>query len=173
MANLGEYLLNKQYQQNLTRNIYSEYESFNYNSSELFKIDVDSLLSIYQIQLTEPKKIRSKQEKFREDLIKRDKSCIISNNDYEECDAAHIVPLLDSNNYDVDNGLLLDKSLHSSFDKHYWCIHPITLKIVLKSNLQGRNLSCVKYENQLINIKPNNKILENLQKRYELFLNEQ
>ena len=173
MANLGEYLLNKQYQQNLTRNIYSEYELFNYNSSELFKIDVDSLLSIYQIQLTEPKKIRSKQEKFRDDLIKRDKSCIISNNDYEECDAAHIVPLLDSNNYDVDNGLLLDKSLHSSFDKHYWCIHPNTLKIVLKSNLQGRNLSCVKYENQLINIKPNNKILENLQKRYELFLNEQ
>ena len=115
MANLGEYLLNKQYQQNLTRNIYLEYESFNYNSLELFKIDVDSLLSIYQIQLTEPKKIRSKQEKFRDDLIKRDKSCIISNNDYEECDAAHIVPLLDSNNYDVDNGLLLDKSLHSSF----------------------------------------------------------
>jgi hypothetical protein len=50
-----------------------------------------------------------------DDLIKRDKSCIISNNDYEECDAAHIVPLLDSNNYDVDNGLLLDKSLHSSY----------------------------------------------------------
>ena len=64
MANLGEYLLNKQYQQNLTKNIYSEYESFNYNSLELFKINVDSLLSIYQIQLTEPKKIRSKQGKF-------------------------------------------------------------------------------------------------------------
>ena len=171
MENLGEYLLNKNKQQDLTRYIYLDYEKLNYESNELFKIDVDFILSAYQIQLTEPKKIRSKQEKFRNSLIDRDKSCIITNNDYDECDAAHIIPLLDSNNYDVDNGILLDKSLHSSYDKHYWCIHPETLKIIIndKYNIRNRNLSCVKYENYKVNIKPNDKMLKNLQKRYEIF----
>lgn len=172
MTNLGEYMLEKNNQQNLTRLIFLEYESFNYDSDKILKIDVDFLLSVYQMQLTEPKKIRSKQEKFRDDLIDRDKSCIVSNNDYDECDAAHIVPLLDSNNYDLDNGFLLDKSLHSSFDKHYWCINPETLTIEInKKKLNRRNLSCVKYENFPINIKPNDKMLINFQKRYELFLN--
>jgi len=173
MEQLGNYLLYKNKQDDLTRNIYQDYQKLNYESNELFKIDVDFLLSIYQIQLTEPKKIRSKQEQFRDNLIDRDKSCIITNNDYDECDAAHIVPLLDSNNYDVDNGILLDKSLHSSYDKHYWCIHPKTLKIIIndKYNIRTRNLSCVKHENKKVNIKPNDKMLKNLHKRYELFLN--
>jgi hypothetical protein len=172
MIVLGQYLLNKQNQQNLTRNIFSEYETFNYPTNELFKIDVDFLLSIYQIQLTEPKKIRSKQEIFRCNLIHRDNACVITNNDYDECDAAHIIPLLDSNNYDIDNGILLDKSLHSSFDKNYWCIHPETLKVIIndKYNIRNRNLSCVKYENYKVNIKLTDKMLKNLQKRYELFL---
>ena len=73
----------------------------------------------------------------------------------------------------VDNGILLDKSLHSSFDKNYWCIHPETLKVIIndKYNIRDRNLSCVKYENYKVNIKPNNKMFKNLQNRYEIFVN--
>jgi hypothetical protein len=129
--NLGTYILKQSKNQTLTKNIYSEYDRFNYESYDIFKIDVDHILKVYNLQLTELKNIRSEQEKFRHKIINRDKCCVISNTDYDDYEAAHIVPLAESNNYDIDNGLLLDKTLHSSFDKHYWCIDPITLKIVL------------------------------------------
>ena len=106
-----------------------------------------------------------------EELITRDKTCVISANDYDECDAAHIVPLVKSNNYDIDNGLLLNKTLHDSFDKHYWCIDPHTLRVILnKSKLSDRKFSCTKYDNILVNIQPNKKMLKNLKKRYEMFI---
>ena len=166
------FIIYKQLNINLDRSIYSQYNDFNYNDKDIFKIDVDFMLDVYNIQLMKSSKIRTKQEIFRDKLIDRDISCVITGNDYDECDAAHIIPLLDSNNYDIDNGILLDKSLHSSFDKNYWCIHPETLKVIIndKYNIRNRNLSCVKYENYKVNIKLTDKMLKNLQKRYELFL---
>ncbi len=75
-----------------------------------------------------------------------------------------------SNNYDIDNGLLLTGSLHDTFDKHYWCIDPINLTVVLnKSKIGNKNLTCCEYENKKIRITPNNKLLHNLQKRYDIF----
>jgi predicted restriction endonuclease len=183
--NIGTYILQKNQNCILTRNIYSDYDKFNYESADLFKIDVNHILSAYDLQLTEitserskdhssvraeNKNVRSEQDKFRHNIINRDKCCIISKTDYDDCEAAHIVPFAESNNYDIDNGLLLDKTLHSSFDKHYWCIDPTTLRIVLnETKTQGKNLSCVKYQDLLINIKPNEKMLKYLQERYCIF----
>lgn len=167
---IGTYILHKYKKCILTRNIYSDYDKFNYESADLFKIDVNHILSAYDLQLTENKNVRSEQDKFRHNIINRDKCCIISKTDYDDCEAAHIVPFAESNNYDIDNGLLLDKTLHSSFDKHYWCIDPTTLRIVLnETKTQGKNLSCVKYQDLLINIKPNEKMLKYLQERYCIF----
>ncbi len=172
--NLGMYILEQKQQNNLTRNIYSEYCKFNYDNSNLFKTDVDFILKVYDLQLTEHKKIRSDQDNFRQKLIKKYRCCLLSNTDYDDCEAAHIVPLAESNNYDIDNGLLLDRTLHSSFDKHYWCIDPKTLRVVInEKKILGKNLSCVKYHDVLVNIQPNDKILNNLQKRYDLFKAEQ
>ena len=62
-----------------------------------------------------------------------------------------------SNNYDID--------------KHYWCIDPINLTVVLnKSKIGNKNLTCCEYENKKIRITPNNKLLHNLQKRYDIFM---
>jgi hypothetical protein len=169
--NLGMYILQLDQNQSLTRDIYSEYDKFNYELSNVFKTDVDFLVKAYDLQLTEAKNIRSEQDNFRQKLINRDKVCVISKTDYDDCEAAHIIPLAESNNYDIDNGLLLDRTLHSSFDKHYWCIHPHTLRVILnETKIKQRNLTCVKYRDLLVNIQPNKTILENLQKRYEMFM---
>ena len=165
------FIIYKQLNINLDRSIYSQYNDFNYNDKDIFKIDVDFMLDVYNIQLMKSSKIRSNQDTFRNKLIIRDISCVITGNDYDECDAAHIIPLLDSNNYDIDNGLLLTGSLHDTFDKHYWCIDPIYLTVVLnKSKIGNKNLTCCEYENKKIRITPNNKLLHNLQKRYEIFM---
>ena len=75
---------------------------------------------------------------------------------------------------DIDNGLLLTGSLHDTFDKHYWCIDPINLTVVLnKSKIGNKNLTCCEYENKKIRITPNNKLLHNLQKRYNIFMDPQ
>jgi len=171
MTILVSYIKNsKKLNINLDRSIYSQYNDFNYNDKDIFKIDVDFMLQIYDIQLTENAKIRSNQDMFRNKLIIRDISCVITGNDYDECDAAHIIPLSNSNNYDIDNGLLLTGSLHDTFDKHYWCIDPINLTVVLnKSKIGNKNLTCCEYENKKIRITPNNKLLHNLQKRYDIF----
>ena len=171
--NLGTYILRQIQNQTLTRNIYSKADKFNYESHNIFKTDVDFLLKAYDLQITEPKNIRSEQDNFRQKLINRDVCCVISNTDYEDCEAAHIIPLAESNNYDIENGLLLDRTLHSGFDKHYWCINPHTMRVVLnETKIKERNLSCVKYLDKLINIQPNEKILKNLEKRYEMFRSE-
>ena len=72
------------------------------------------------------------QNRYRKAIIKRFDKCIISDYDNEVCEAAHIKPFSESNNlesedFDIDNGLLLNCILHKLFDKHYWSINPITL----------------------------------------------
>jgi len=47
--------------------------------------------------------------------------CRISGTERADCDAAHIVPLCAHTNYDVDNAILLTKTLHNAFDRHQWC----------------------------------------------------
>jgi hypothetical protein len=55
--NLGTYILHKYKDQTLTRNIYSKADKFNYDSVNIFKIDVDFLLKAYDLHLIEPKKL--------------------------------------------------------------------------------------------------------------------
>ena len=65
---------------------------------------------------------------------KFDGKCIISNEDcLYELEAAHIIPLADDDSYDVDNGLLLTRNLHSTMDKLLWAINPDTLIIEIKN----------------------------------------
>jgi hypothetical protein len=44
------------------------------------------------------------------------------------------------------------------------------MRVVLnETKIKERNLSCVKYLDHLVNIQPNEKILNNLKKRYDIF----
>lgn len=158
----------------INSSIYDDFKKFGYNDKRLFIIDVNYLLKVYNITINEPKQIRTEQEIFREKIINRDKCCIISGVNCCECQSAHIVPLNICNNYDIDNGMLLQSGLHQTFDLNIWCINPNNLMIEInKKYINNNDLSCLRYINKKINIKLNNKMLLNLHKRYKLFLDEQ
>ena len=47
--------------------------------------------------------------------------------DNEVCEAVNIIPLSNCEDFNIDNGLLLNSILHKLFDKNYWSINPDTL----------------------------------------------
>ena len=62
---------------------------------------------------------RQYQNKLRNDLIKRYKSCIVTGKHASICEASHIIPFVECSNgqkYDVNNVLLLCRELHTLFD---------------------------------------------------------
>ena len=62
---------------------------------------------------------RQHQNKYRNDLIKRYKSCIVTGKHASICEASHIIPFMECTNeqkYDINNGLLLCSELHKLFD---------------------------------------------------------
>ena len=93
------------------------------------------------------------QSVYRKSIIKRFNKCIVSNYDEEICEASHIIPFSESENFDVDNGLLLNNILHKLFDKHYWSINPTTLcfEIIKYSTVNIYNIM-KQYDNQCIEI---------------------
>jgi predicted restriction endonuclease len=157
-------------QQNIEQ-IYKELIEFNYSLND---IQIYFLIK-YNINITEPKygfiKQRMGQEEFRQNLIQRYNSkCILTNSSIFE--ACHIVPHFESNNMDIDNGLLLNLQHHKMFDDYIWSINPETLNIeinnlVADSNdlfiqiILNKNLSFLSYY-------PNT--IKYLSKHYEIFL---
>lgn len=77
---------------------------------------------------------RDGQNKFREELIFRDKKCLITGDNYEVCEAAHIIPYSESKSFDTANGLLLNRCFHNMFDKYLWSVN---------------SLDCVEYSNKI------------------------
>ena len=104
--------------------------------------------------------------------MERDKKCIVTGENVpKECDACHIVQVKDDENYDVDNGLLINKSMHTLFDEDIWCINPNTLLIDIYSDDEEKVGSIYKYKNKKVNIKPNNIMLNYLKKRWTNYIN--
>ena len=110
------------------------------------------------------------QNYYREGLINRYKKCIISGMHMEVCEACHIIPFSESENFDINNGILLNSVLHKLFDKHYWSINPLTLcvEILNKCNdfefLQEYNNKCINILNQYDDTK------HNLKNHYDIFM---
>jgi len=73
---------------------------------------------------------RSFQKIFRQKLISRDTSCLITSAPPIVCEAAHIVEVKNHKKhpevdiYNKNNGLLLRSDIHKLFDLHYWTIYP-------------------------------------------------
>jgi hypothetical protein len=118
MEDINEYLKNiKKNNHNLNRTFYDKYADFNYENKDVFKIDIDFLCSyIYDIKFIEDRDIRIGQVEFRKGLIERYKNCMITGRSNLICEACHIVPHCEDENYDLDNGLLLCRDLHRLFD---------------------------------------------------------
>lgn len=127
------------------------------------------LNNLYQDKLTTTKKHRLNQREFREELLKKYKGCIVTGETCEvELTAAHIVPVSENDNYDIDNGLLLSENLHRTFDHYLWSINPKTMTIETKS---GKNAGHIeKYKNHKINLEPTTTLYKNLSKHHSNFL---
>jgi len=135
-----------------------------YEDTEDMLIDVDFLLKYMNKKMLRNNISRIGQKEFRKELMKRYGCCIITGNDYDpELQAAHIVPHSDVNNCDIDNGIILDSRLHTTFDKYDWSINPRTLRIEVKDN-KG---SITKYKNNKVNV--NKSSIKYLEKHYKKF----
>lgn len=147
------------------------YSKFGYSDKELFNIDLDFFINLYNLNLVEDNNVRLLQSIFRNSLINRDKVCILSKTHKDQCEAAHIIPVAENNNYDVNNGLLLSSNLHKLYDKFYWSINPNTLLVEINNKLiNGKMLDCNNYIGYKVKIVINPNIKNNLTNHYNKFL---
>lgn len=154
----------------ITNDIYNKYLEFNFQDENEFITLIDYLINVYNIDLVEMKQLRKEQYKFRTKIIGRDRCCIVSKFDVSECEAAHIVPLNIDNNFDPNNGILLNSNLHKLYDDGYWCINPDTLQVELNmKKINNKNLSCNLYNGVKVNIQPNDDMMFYLYERYTMF----
>ena len=140
----------------LPNDIYKKYNEFLYNDEELYLHHLKFLLdNIYSIKITESKRKRLNQNEFRNEILKKfNYTCIISNiSCVDELTAAHIIPIKENENYDIDNGLLLTENLHKTFDKYRWSINPDTLLIEINKNIDVGSIK--KYENYKVPLQIN------------------
>lgn len=149
-------------------NIQQSYEQLmnKYDKSTVMFIFYD----LYKYKTDDTKEIikRGKQNKFRQCLINKYNSCIITNVDANECEACHIKPFNECNEsekYDVNNGLLLSANLHKLFDEYIFSIDPETLQIKVINN--DKNYSINKYVDHSVKVNKNSK--KYLEYHYEMF----
>jgi predicted restriction endonuclease len=154
----------------LSKDIYQEYAIFGYNDEELYRYHLDFMLNnLYNIKIIEPKRRRLNQTEFRKNIIEKYGKCIITGiTCTDELAAAHIVPISNEENYDIDNGLLLTESIHKTFDKFKWTINPDTMRIEINNNFDVGTIK--KYEGNNIEINISSELKNNLRWHYNMFL---
>jgi hypothetical protein len=154
----------------ISENIYNDCEKFGYINKELFKTHLDFMLTnLYDIKVVKEQRRRLNQIEFRQCLLEKfNNSCIITGQTCtDELTAAHIVPISENENYDIDNGLLLIETIHRTYDKFKWSINPETLCIEVK---QDDDVGTIQnYENKKINLQLNNELKQNLICHYNKF----
>jgi predicted restriction endonuclease len=170
MNNLEQYLDNYDNKE-LTNEIYNMYKFFLYKNEDLYLYHLKFLLeNIYSIKIIEYKRKRLNQKEFRNQILQKfNNTCIISGvTCIDELTAAHIIPINEIENYDIDNGLLLLENLHKTYDKYYWSINPDLLQIEINNNI---NVGTIKqYNNLKITLQMNNMLYSNLKTHYDIFL---
>lgn len=83
-------------------------------------------------------KVKRKDNKFKEEVKKYYKNCIVTGTSQKICQVAHIKPFSESDpeeKYDPNNGLLLRSDIHDLFDKKLLTINPETFELQLKNEV--------------------------------------
>ncbi len=96
-------------------------------SEEIFNEKIKQ--NINNIYITTKTRNPELQKLYRDAIITRYNRCVVSDMSVEVCEAAHIIPFSKCENFDINNGLLLNSILHKLFDKYYWSINPNSLCI--------------------------------------------
>ena len=167
---LLENILDKFDNKELYNDIFKQSRIFGYTDIDLFNIDIQFMLNnLYNIKIIEKKKIRMEQSEFRKKILENfNNTCIITGqNCIDELEAAHIIPVSENENYDIDNGLLLSANIHKTFDKYLWSINPDTLMIDIKSDINVGTINL--YCNKPINIIMTNLLYQNLSIHYNRY----
>jgi predicted restriction endonuclease len=156
----------------LSNEIFNNYKLFDYTNEWLYKQHLKFMLAnMYNIKIIEPKRKRFGQQEFRTGLLKKyNNRCVVTQQTcIHELDAAHIIPVSDTEDYDINNGLLLRTTIHQTFDKFLWSINPVTSKIEIKQNVDVGEIK--KYYDVKVNIglETNIRLKKNLQNHYEKF----
>ena len=146
---------------------YESYSEYNYSTKENFMIAVNYLCQEYGIKVIASKEARLSQEEFRRQLVDLYGKCVVTDQPIVECEAAHIVEVCDSGSYTVSNGLLLTASIHKTFDRQLWCIHPETLEVVTKQETEVGSIK--QYQGKKLDLKVTDELLCNLLQRYQKF----
>jgi len=142
------------------------------------KIIDDKILKIKQenndsIYITTKTRNPGLQNLYRDFIIDRFNNCILSDMHHEVCEAAHIIPFSECENFDIDNGLLLNSILHKLFDKYYWSINPETLRVeILNFNMNTNGIYNIlePYKDKYIEIlKSHDKTIKYLSDHYKKF----
>jgi predicted restriction endonuclease len=165
MTKLEDYL-DKINNKELEDSIFNKYKDFDYDDEDIFHIDLEFLINnVYNIKLVDSNLKRMGQQEFRQKVLDLYGSkCIVSGNDCTpELEAAHIIPFSQQQTYNLNNSLLLERNLHSTFDKYLWSINPETFMIEVKDNCG----SIKKYEGNKLNL--NDNLKSNLQEHYSSF----
>jgi hypothetical protein len=115
---------NEEIYEKLIDKFYSKNENYNDDKDDFIIDDIDFVfydylkINVYDLKtIQEIKEKRISQSKFRKELINYYKFCIISGDNFNQCQACHIEPFKKSKNNNVENGLLLNYNLHNLFDK--------------------------------------------------------
>lgn len=154
-------------------NVFNKLKNENYDEEDLNLIFYD-FNQIYNndSKTFESREKRINQDKFREKIIKRDKCCILSNSHPDMCEACHIIPYSESNEeqkYDINNGILLERGLHSLFDKYLWSINRESYVIISEKILNNPQYNLINIYNK-IKLQLNEKQLDYLKNHYEQFI---
>lgn len=152
--------------------IYNKNLDFDISNSVLFNTLIDINMWANDLDYLEQKTERPEQGEFRKLVLNRDKNCIIDPERYipSECDACHIIEVKDGGTYDIDNGLLINKIHHKSFDDNKWSINPETFCIDILCDNKNIVGSIINYKGNKINIKTNNIMKMYLRKRWKTYL---
>ena len=150
-------------EQNLfNKDFYNKNKDFNIENTDLFKLFVDINLWAGNKTVTDEQNIRQEQQKFRNQIVNRDKKCIITGKHIpKECQACHIVPVSDNGSYDIYNGFLINSCHHTTFDDNLWSINPETFEIDVISDNSEITGSIIEYVNDTDCKKRLQSLLEN------------
>ena len=109
------------------------------------------------------------QNTFRERLILRDKKCLITGDNHEVSEGAHIIPYSESKSFDISNGILLNRCFHKMFDSYDMSFNESNCVVFSQHILESKDYEhYILYLGKKINVDTNTQ--KNLRIHYERFL---